>query len=87
MKKPNAVPRCFICKKPVEAFAKMKTGASRMVEFKAWCHGQVDVIRVPFELVQYSDSIEFGDAFMPGLIEPAKEPAPLLENPTKWFLA
>lgn len=67
MKKTAAVPRCFVCQKPVDAFMRVATYTQDdMVEFTALCHGKRDCVRVPRAyFLAHELSIEYGEAFKP----------------------
>jgi hypothetical protein len=55
------LPRCVVCDAPVEGLRAFGIGAD--VVFVAQCHGMLEDITVPLEVIGEATALQFGPAF------------------------
>lgn len=56
-------PTCAVCKKPVDAMRTWTDEARKDDVFEVYCHGQMEVTRLPLRMQAEASKIEFGFAF------------------------
>lgn len=64
------VPVCAICNKPVERVESMYDIAYGGKRFRVYCHGDVEEAMLDDTLIEDSDSVRFGEAFIDKLPQP-----------------
>jgi len=68
------VPLCAVCNKPVERVESMYDISYGAKRFRVYCHGEMEEAMLDDTLIEDSDSVRFGQAFIDKL------PQPQLEN-------
>lgn len=67
-------PICAVCNKPVESILSMYDINSSRKLFRVYCHGETEEVFLNDEMIENTDSVRFGQAFIDKL------PQPQLEN-------
>lgn len=76
---PLPLPRCWVCKKPVDRLSISEDGNLESTEITVRCHGQKQSVRIPNELIEYDNPQCFAMnwAFRPSSTAlPASPPSP-----------
>ena len=68
------VPMCAVCNKPVERVESMYDIAYGGKRFRVYCHGDTEEAMLDDTIIEESNSVRFGEAFIDKL------PQPQLEN-------
>ena len=68
------VPMCAVCNKPVERVESMYDIAYGGKRFRVYCHGDTEEAMLDDIIIEESNSVRFGEAFIDKL------PQPQLEN-------
>ena len=68
------VPMCAVCNKPVERVESMYDIAYGGKRFRVYCHGDIEEAMLDDIIIEESNSVRFGEAFIDKL------PQPQLEN-------
>ena len=68
------VPMCAFCNKPVERVESMYDIAYGGKRFRVYCHGDIEEAMLDDIIIEESNSVRFGEAFIDKL------PQPQLEN-------
>jgi hypothetical protein len=68
------VPICAVCNKPVERVESMYDIAYGGKRFRVYCHGDMEEAMLDDTIIEDSNSVRFGEAFIDKL------PQPQLEN-------
>ena len=68
------VPMCAICNRPVDRVESMYDNIVMAKRFRVYCHGDVEEAMLTDEIIEDTDSVRFGQAFIDKL------PQPQLEN-------
>jgi hypothetical protein len=61
--KMNTLPFCAKCNKPVDKVTRYDDDYKKQLIFTAYCHGEKEEVRVPFEDLVNTIRFEFGTAF------------------------
>jgi hypothetical protein len=69
----HGVPMCAVCNKPVEKIESWYDPASIKKVFRVQCHGQSEIATLSDELIEDTDSIRMGQAFIDKLPQPQLE--------------
>jgi hypothetical protein len=69
----HGVPTCALCNKPVSRFESSYNINTSGKLFRAYCHGQMEEVLLNDEMIENTDSIRMGQAFIDKLPQPQLE--------------
>ena len=67
------VPLCAVCNKPVDRVESMYDIAWAAKRFRVYCHGDVEEAMLHDVMIEDSNSVRFGTAFIDKLLQPQIE--------------
>lgn len=67
------VPMCAVCNKPVERVESMYDIAYGGKRFRVYCHGDMEEAMLDDTIIEDSNSVRFGQAFIDKLLQPQLE--------------
>ena len=67
------VPLCAVCNKPVERIESMYDIAWAAKRFRVYCHGDMEEAMLDDVVIEDSNSVRFGEAFINKLPQPQLE--------------
>ena len=69
----HGVPMCALCNKPVSRFESSYNINTSGTLFRVYCHGQMEEVLLGDEMIENTDSIRMGQAFIDKLPQPQLE--------------